>query len=92
MKIKNLRAKMVKNAPSLFGFVCLLVCVLACLFCGVYLEQKSHDNIKKIVVQTFKHIKNCDHLETAISRDPAHNQIPNADTTADTSKILLKVP
>ena len=33
-----------------------------------------------------------DQLETAISRDPSHNQLPNADTIAYTSKILLKVP
>ena len=33
-----------------------------------------------------------DHLETAISRDPPHNQLPNADTIAYTSKILLKDP
>jgi hypothetical protein len=33
-----------------------------------------------------------DHLETAISRDPSHNQLPNADTIAYTSKILLKEP
>ena len=33
-----------------------------------------------------------DHLETALSRDPPHNQLPNADTTAYTSKILLKGP
>jgi hypothetical protein len=30
------------------------------------------------------------HLETAIPRDPSHNQLPNADTIAYTSKILLK--
>jgi hypothetical protein len=29
---------------------------------------------------------------TAISRDPPHNQHPNADTIAYTSKILLKGP
>ena len=29
-----------------------------------------------------------DHLDTAISRDPPHNQLPNADTIAYTSKIL----
>jgi hypothetical protein len=28
----------------------------------------------------------------AISRDPSHNQPPNADTIAYTNKILLKVP
>jgi hypothetical protein len=33
-----------------------------------------------------------DHLEIAISRDPSHNQPPNADTIAYTSKILLKGP
>ena len=33
-----------------------------------------------------------DHLETAISGDPFHNQLPNADTIAYTSKILLKGP
>ena len=33
-----------------------------------------------------------DHLETAISRDPSHNQPPNADTIANTSKIWLKGP
>jgi hypothetical protein len=31
-----------------------------------------------------------DHLETAIYRDPSHNQLLNADTIAYTSKILLK--
>jgi hypothetical protein len=31
-----------------------------------------------------------DHVETAISRDPPHNQHPNADTIAYTSKILSK--
>ena len=33
-----------------------------------------------------------DHLETAISRDPSHNQPPSADTIAYTSRILLKDP
>ena len=32
------------------------------------------------------------YLETFISRDPSHNQLPNADTIAYTSKILLKGP
>jgi hypothetical protein len=27
-----------------------------------------------------------DHVETAISGDPSHNQLPNADTIAYTSK------
>ena len=31
-------------------------------------------------------------IETAISRDPSHNQLPKADTIAHTSKILLKGP
>ena len=31
-------------------------------------------------------------LETAISGDPSHNQLPNADTIANTNKILLKGP
>jgi hypothetical protein len=33
-----------------------------------------------------------DHLVIAISRDPSHDQLPNADTIAYTSKILLKRP
>ena len=33
-----------------------------------------------------------DHLVIAISRDPFHNQLPNADTIAYTSKISLKEP
>ena len=33
-----------------------------------------------------------DHIETAISGDPSHNQLPNADASAYTSKILLKGP
>jgi hypothetical protein len=33
-----------------------------------------------------------DGLETAVSRDPSHNQPSNADTIAYTSKILLKGP
>jgi hypothetical protein len=33
-----------------------------------------------------------DHVETAMSRDPPHNQHPNTDTIAYTSKILLKGP
>ena len=36
--------------------------------------------------------KRMDHLETAISRDSPHNQLPNTDTIAYTSKILLKGP
>ena len=33
-----------------------------------------------------------DHLDTAISRDPSHNQLPNADTIAYTSKFCWKDP
>ena len=33
-----------------------------------------------------------DHLETDICGDPSHNQLPNAETIAYTSKILLKGP
>ena len=33
-----------------------------------------------------------DRLVIAICRDPSHNQLPNADTIAYTSKILLKGP
>ena len=33
-----------------------------------------------------------DHLVIAICRDPSHNQLPNADTIAYSSKILLKGP
>ena len=36
--------------------------------------------------------KRMEHLETAISRDPSHNQPPNTDTIAYTSKNLLKGP
>ena len=33
-----------------------------------------------------------DHLETAISRDPPHNQPPNTDTIAYTNKFCWKDP
>ena len=33
-----------------------------------------------------------DYLVIALSRDPSHDQLPNADTIAYTSKILLKDP
>jgi hypothetical protein len=33
-----------------------------------------------------------DHLETPISGDPSHNQLPNIDTIAYTSKMFLKRP
>ena len=35
--------------------------------------------------------KGCN-LVIAICRDPSHNQFPNADTIAYTSKVLLKGP
>ena len=31
-----------------------------------------------------------DHVEPAIFGDPSHNQLPNADTIAYTSKIMLE--
>jgi hypothetical protein len=37
-------------------------------------------------------MKKMDHLETAIPRDPSHNQPPNAETNAYTPKILMKEP
>ena len=50
----------------------------------------------KIKVIVFHQFWSCDermdHLETAISGDPSHNKLPNADTIAYTSKILLKGP
>jgi hypothetical protein len=33
-----------------------------------------------------------DYLEASIPGDPSHNQPPNADSIAHTSKNLLKVP
>jgi hypothetical protein len=53
---------------------------------------------RNLVWQTATRVTTCavyermDHVETAISRDPPHNQHPNADTIAYTSKILLKGP
>jgi hypothetical protein len=44
------------------------------------------------VTETQFGAKRMDHLEIAISGDPSHNQPPNADTIACTSKILLKGP
>ena len=35
-------------------------------------------------------VRRMNHLETAISRVPSHNQLPNADIIAYTTKILLK--
>ena len=53
------------------------------------------NNIKYLGVTLTMEVKDderMDHLETAISRNPSHNQPPNADTIAHTSKILLKGP
>jgi hypothetical protein len=40
----------------------------------------------------FEKRKRMVHVENSISRDPPHNQHPNADTIAYTSKILSKGP
>jgi hypothetical protein len=53
-------------------------------------EQNTHGRSYRDKVWSWD--KRMDHLETAISRDPSHNQPPNADTIAYTSKILLKGP
>jgi hypothetical protein len=53
-------------------------------------EQNTHGRSYRDKVWSCD--KRMDHLETAISRDPPHNQLPNADTIAYTSKILLKRP
>jgi hypothetical protein len=37
-------------------------------------------------------MKGWTNLETAIPGDPSHNQLPNTDAIAYTSKILLKGP
>jgi hypothetical protein len=47
-------------------------------------EQNTHGRSYKV----WSCDERMDHLETAISRDPSHNQHPNADTIAYTSKIL----
>jgi hypothetical protein len=49
-------------------------------------EQNTHGRSYRDKVWSCD--KRMDHLETAISRDPSHNQPPNAHT----SKILLKGP
>ena len=53
------------------------------------LETITHGNCYRDKVWSWD--KRMDHLETAIP-DPSHNQPPNADTIAHTSKILLKGP
>jgi hypothetical protein len=50
---------------------------------------RRHDYKEKIKLTVQK---SGQHLETAISRDPPHNQLPNADTIAHTSKRWLKGP
>ena len=47
---------------------------------------------KELQRQSLELRQKMDHLETAIPRDPSHNQLPNADTIVYTSKILLKGP
>ena len=47
---------------------------------------------KELQKQSLELRQKMDHLETAIPGDPSHNQPPNADTVAYTSKILLKGP
>jgi hypothetical protein len=47
--------------------------------------------IQNICIYEYVYLK-IDHVETAISRDPPHNQHSNADTIAYTSKILSKGP
>ena len=54
------------------------------------LEQNTHGSSYRDKVCSWDN--RMDHLETAISWDPSHNQPPNADTIAYTSKILLKGP
>ena len=67
------------------------------------IEDQSVDTLLLLKIETITHgrsyrdkVWSCDkmmdHLETALSRDPPHNQLPNADTIAYTSKILLKGP
>ena len=46
--------------------------------------------MKGITETKFGADERMDHVETAISRDPPHNQPPNTDTIAYASKILLK--
>jgi hypothetical protein len=53
-------------------------------------EQNTHGRSYRDKVWSWE--ERMDHLETAIPRDPSHNQPPNANTIAYTSKILLKGP
>jgi hypothetical protein len=57
-------------------------------------SRKPYNSIKKMRYRdkVWSCDKRMDHLEMAISRDPLHNQLSNADTIAYTSKILLKGP
>jgi hypothetical protein len=52
----------------------------------------SLTNPLNTIINVFVIDKKMDHLVIAICRDPSHNQLPNADTIAHTSKILLKGP
>jgi hypothetical protein len=56
----------------------------------LYMEQNTHGRSYRDKVWSCD--KRMDHPETAISGDPSRNQLPNADTIAHTSKILLKGP
>ena len=53
-------------------------------------NKKTHGRTYRDTVWSC--VKRMDHLVIAISRDPFHNQLPNPDTIAYTSKILLKGP
>jgi hypothetical protein len=48
--------------------------------------------VEGVTEQSLELREKMDHLETTISGDPSHNQPPNTDTIAYTSKILLKGP
>ena len=54
-------------------------------------SQQPHSGSQPSVMESNRD-ERMDHVETAISRDPPHNQLPNADTIAYTSKILSKGP
>ena len=66
---------------------------LLLLFYVIVCEELSYGNKTPMegVTET-KFDERMDHLVIAISRDPSHDQLPNADTIAYTSKILLKGP
>jgi hypothetical protein len=65
--------------------------------CALYTAEKDTGSFLKQECDNQIVLRRClykrmDHLEIAICRDPSHNQLPNADTIAYTSKILLKGP